>query len=63
MQTADKSKEYYVHYNKKILTFMQQRTTSQTMIMHQQNTNLYKYILMSVLQHTQTQKQMKEAQN
>lgn len=48
MQTADKSKEYYVHYNKKILTFMQQRTTSKNMIKYQ-NTNL-----ISVLQHTDT---------
>jgi len=32
MQTADKSKEYYVHYNKKIPTFIQQRTTSKNMI-------------------------------
>jgi len=48
MQTADKSKEYYVHYNKKIPTFMHQRTASKNMIKYQ-NTNL-----MSVLQHTDT---------
>jgi len=48
MQTADKSKEHYVHYNKKILTFMQQSTTSKNMFKYQ-NTNL-----MSVLQHTDT---------
>ena len=48
MQTADKYKEYYVHYNKKIPTFMQQRTTSKNMIRYQ-NTNL-----MSVLEHTVT---------
>lgn len=48
MQTADKYKECYVHYNKKIPTFMQQRTTSKNLIKYQ-NTNL-----MSVLQHTDT---------
>jgi len=48
MQTADKSKENYVHYNMKIPPFMQQRTTSKNMIKYQ-NTNL-----MSVLQHTDT---------
>lgn len=59
MQTAGKSNEYFVHYNKKVLIFMwQQRTTASKNSMYQQNTNLYKYILMTVLQRIHTK--MKE---